>query len=86
MTNISVVVLDVIKDRLYDCIVVNLDEHLTQIVFSKADNVEQYLGKEICLLKDDGEDYIISDTSYSPKVAIQDDTDEESEYGEDKSL
>lgn len=68
MTDLYVKILDVIKDRLYDCIVVELDGHLTQIVFAKFDKVEQYLGKTIYLLKENGEDFIIVDDTNSTNV------------------
>lgn len=37
----------------YDCIVVLLDGQRTEICFSKADQVMQYLGKNISLEKDE---------------------------------
>lgn len=60
MINTTVKVIDVIKDRIYDCIVVDLDGLTTQIVFSKDDNVAQYLGSEITLSKIDGCDFAIN--------------------------
>ena len=60
MINTRVKVVDVIKDKIYDCIVVDIDGLTTQIVFSKEDNVEQYIGKEITLSKIEGCDYAIN--------------------------
>ncbi len=45
---------EVINDRDYDCVIVDIDKVSTQIVFNKSDLVERYIGKTVELICDNG--------------------------------
>jgi len=59
---------EVINDRDYDCVIVDIDKISTQIVFNKTDHVERYIGKTVELICDNGK-YTIREapTSVSEK-------------------
>lgn len=57
---------EVINDHDYDSIVVDIDKTSTQIVFNKSDRVDQYIGKTIDLICDNGK-YTIKEASVSEK-------------------
>jgi archaellum biogenesis ATPase FlaH len=57
---------EVINDRDYDCVIVDIDKISTQIVFNKTDHVERYIGKTVELICDNGK-YVIKEAPASEK-------------------
>lgn len=61
MTKVKALIINVVSDRKYDCLFATIDGNPIQIAFGKADNISQYKGKEVYLVKPDVGDYFIEE-------------------------